>query len=59
MVRHSPPYKCKDCEKIRPLVIFRGSASLCDECYSADRTKRKVLRELNQMFSLSKKLEGV
>lgn len=43
-------YKCIDCGKLKQLVIVRGKAVRCQECYGDYLTRRRVIRQVNRLF---------
>jgi len=44
-------YKCCDCGELKKLVIVRGRAVRCLDCYESHLVKLKTLRRVNQLFS--------
>ena len=45
--------KCAKCGKLKQLVIIRGNAYLCEQCYKTklkkSREKRTEIKELNEI----------
>jgi len=44
-------YACRECWEERNLVMVRGRASICEECYNRKLTKRRQIRKLNKFIS--------
>lgn len=42
-------YICGHCKELKQLVIVRGRAWLCKDCYEEYLAKRRAVRELNKI----------